>query len=201
MLNLISGVFAFHLCQVHHEALGSQITATQTDPVYEMQPFDGYPTLIGKAVATLENVHTGNQGSSGGDENTLKLQFQALMMNPEIADGSDASNFLKDGQDYYITAGVEYGQEGFIWTGMAQVTTSLQALVSRTERFARAVRFAIWLLRDPVCRNTTLRHPFTLLRATRRLRKGIPSCSCWRRSLRHRWQVCSLSSNSHWVTL
>ena len=129
MTNLTLGVFAFHLCQVHHEALGSQIRATQSDPVYEMLPFDGYPTLIGKAVATLENVHTGNQPSSG-DQNTMKLQFQALMMNPEIADGTNASNALKDGQDYYITAGVEYGQEGFTWTGMAKVTTSLQALVS-----------------------------------------------------------------------
>ena len=125
--NLISGVFAFHLCQVGHEAFGSQIVATQSDPVYEMQPFDGYPTLIGKAVAILENVHTDNRAASG-DQNKLKLQFQAVMMNPEHPE--NASIALKDGKDYYITAGVEYGQEGFVWTGQAKVTTVLQNLVS-----------------------------------------------------------------------
>ena len=93
-----------------------------------MQPFEGYPNIVGKAKATLEHVHTGNQPSNG-DQNTLKLQFQALMMNPEIADGTNASNALKDGKDYYITAGVEYGTEGFIWTGQAKVTTALQSLV------------------------------------------------------------------------
>lgn len=196
MTNIISGVFAFHLCQVQHEALGSQIRATQSDPVYEMLAFDGYPTLIGKAVATLENVHTGNQPSSG-DENTLKLQFQALMMNPEIADGTNASNALKDGQDYYITAGVEYGQEGFIWTGMAKVSTVLQALVS--PKGSRLL--ANCSLYGGIYRNTTPQCLFLRLRATRRLGKGNPRCSCWRRSSRHRWQVCSLSLNSPWVTL
>ena len=116
------------MCQVHHETMGSQIKATQSDPVYRMESFDGFPTLIGKAVAVLENVHTDNQPSSG-DHNRLQLQFQALMINPEIADGTNASNALKDGQDYYITAGVEYGQ-GFVWTGMAKVTTALKDLVS-----------------------------------------------------------------------
>ena len=123
-----SGVFAFHMCQVHHEAVGGQIKATQSDPVYRMESFDGFPTLIGKAVAVLENVHTDNQPSSG-DQNRLQLQFQALMINPEIADDTNASNALKNGTDYYITAGVEYGQQGLIWTGMAKVTTVLKDLV------------------------------------------------------------------------
>ena len=49
-------------------------------------------------------------------------------MNPEHPE--NASIALKDGKDYYITAGVEYGQEGFVWTGQAKVTTVLQNLVS-----------------------------------------------------------------------
>ena len=71
---------------------------------------------VEKASISMEQVHTsGNQGTT--DALHYEIQFQALAMNME--------EDLLDNTNYYITAGVEYGHEAYIWIGQAEISTAL----------------------------------------------------------------------------
>ena len=63
---------------------------------------------IEKAIVPYKELHT------TGDAKTAEVQFQAMLVNlPEVANG----------QNRYITAGLEYGDSTYIWVGQASITT------------------------------------------------------------------------------
>ena len=62
---------------------------------------------VEKTTLILEQLHTdGIQASD--DSNKVKVQFQAVMV---------PVNDLVTATDYFLTAGAEYGNEGFVWVG------------------------------------------------------------------------------------
>ncbi len=118
----LSGIYGFHICQVHKEepndvTFGKQVQAVQADPVYTDEPFDQYPTVVQKTTVLMEHVHTGGN-MSASDHNMIQIQFQAILVDPKTT-----ANNLKNGKDYYITAGVEYADGAYVWVGQAKVTT------------------------------------------------------------------------------
>ncbi len=116
-------MFGFHICQAHKEALGgtagTQIRAVQDYPVYTDTAYSGYSTVVKKTSLLFEKVHTDGKDASD-DKNVLQIQFQAVLVNPE-----STTNWLKNGKDYYITAGVEYADGSYIWAGQAKISTVL----------------------------------------------------------------------------
>ena len=49
-----------------------------------------------------------------GDARSVEVQFQAMLLNlPEVSDS----------QDRYITTGLTYGDESYIWVGQSHITT------------------------------------------------------------------------------
>ena len=108
---------------MNNETFGTQIQAVQYIPVYVDEPYAAYPTVTEKTIVTLENVHTDGLDSPD-DHNILRFQFQAVLVDPKIP-----TNWLKNGKDYYITAGVEYSDGAYIWVGQGKVTTVLLTTV------------------------------------------------------------------------
>ena len=73
---------------------------------------------IEKSHIRLEQVHTSNV-STGTNDNTITFQFQFILV-----DTSD-----KYTGQYYLTAGVEYGNQAYVWVGQAAITTAYQVRV------------------------------------------------------------------------
>ena len=65
-------------------------------------------------------MHTDNTNDTG-DANKIEFQFMAIVVNTD--DLFTATN-------YHITAGVEYGNEEYVWIGEATVSTDLVNEVS-----------------------------------------------------------------------
>ena len=75
-----------------------------------------HPEKVEKSKIILEEVHTGESEAIGND-NSLKFQFQAVLVDHfETATATS----------YFITAGVEYANEAYIWVSQAEIMTSLQ---------------------------------------------------------------------------
>lgn len=66
----------------------------------------------------MEQVHTSNT-SDLADDNKITFQFQFILV-----DTSD-----KYTGNYYLTAGVEYGDQAYVWVGQAAITTAYQVRV------------------------------------------------------------------------
>ena len=73
---------------------------------------------IEKSHILLEQVHTSNT-SNLVDDNKITFQFQFILV-----DTSD-----KYTGNYYLTAGVEYGNQAYVWVGQAAITTAYQVRV------------------------------------------------------------------------
>ena len=65
----------------------------------------------------LEQVHT-DSTEDAGDANKVVVQFQAVAV--DVPD-------LESARDYYLTAGVEYGNEQYVWVGQAHIRTIVVA--------------------------------------------------------------------------
>jgi len=72
---------------------------------------------VEKSSILLEQVHTGGL-EAGGDpnDNQMTLQFQAVMVNTDD---------VMSNQRYFITAGVEFGNEEYVWIGQAEIISVL----------------------------------------------------------------------------
>ena len=76
---------------------------------------------------TLEQLHT--QGlEDGGDKNKIEVKFTAVMLDVGETLGGAAAG-LAD-QTYYVTVGVSYGTQQFVWVGQQEVTVVLVDHVS-----------------------------------------------------------------------
>ena len=64
----------------------------------------------------LEQVHTEGVPDDTGDDNKVTVQFQAVAVSVDDLDTAT---------DYYLTAGVEYGHEQYVWVGQAHIKTNL----------------------------------------------------------------------------
>ena len=70
----------------------------------------------------MEQVHTSNTSTDApepADNNKITFQFQFILV-----DTSD-----KYTGNYYLTAGVEYGNQAYVWVGQAAITTAYQVRV------------------------------------------------------------------------
>ena len=63
---------------------------------------------IEKAIVPYKEIET------SGNDRSAEVQFEAMMV--DIGD-------ISGSQDRHITAGLEYGDSGYIWVGQAKVTT------------------------------------------------------------------------------
>ena len=73
-----------------------------------------------KTKITYERIHTMGTNTTSGDDNAIVFQFQAIMVDVgEITTGSN----------YYITGGMEYGSETYIWVGQQEITAAIVARV------------------------------------------------------------------------
>ena len=68
----------------------------------------------------MEQVHTTGIPDEG-NQNKLRVEFQAVLVDHEAT-----KTATKD----FITTGVEFGDEAYVWVGQAEITTSLTVTVS-----------------------------------------------------------------------
>jgi len=133
------GLTGWHICQAHVVDKGDGIEAIQENAVYEDHLKTGHPTIvrglpdvialskrfsrlqIEKTSILLEQVHTNGAEAPDTTNNQLIFQFQAVMV---------ATSDLVSNKRYYITAGVEYGDEEYVWIGQAEVISVLINRVS-----------------------------------------------------------------------
>ena len=80
--------------------------------------YDAMFPQIEKSAILLEQVHTSNT-SDAASANKITFQFQFILV-----DTSD-----KYTGSYYLTAGVEYGDQAYVWVGQAAITTAYQVRV------------------------------------------------------------------------
>ena len=71
-------------------------------------------------------MHTSNTSDSA-DDNKITFQFQFILV-----DTSD-----KYTGNYYLTAGVEYGDQAYVWVGQAAITTAYQVRVRLLSPYRR----------------------------------------------------------------
>eukprot|EP00094_Tigriopus_californicus_P011496 TCALIF_11101-PA protein Name:"Protein of unknown function" AED:0.09 eAED:0.09 QI:0/0.77/0.73/0.95/0.48/0.58/46/1495/2737 len=112
------GVAGFHICQAHVLFKGPQLKYIQDYPVYNDHSKAHYPTYIEKTKITFEQLHTNDEGSPD-DENQVKVQFQAVLVDHEQT---------QNGRQYYLTTGVDFAGQSFVWIGQAKVQTSIVPL-------------------------------------------------------------------------
>ena len=67
----------------------------------------------------MEQLHT-NDNPDGGDRNHIVVQFQAILLDLGIDANGNAAAAQTD-MLYYITAGVEYGNEEYVWIGQQEI--------------------------------------------------------------------------------
>ena len=79
-----------------------------------------FPSITEKSIIIFENLHTASNDSSSTDHSRIQIQFQAILLNLD-----DDENSLKSGNDYYITAGVEYGELLMVRQAMISTATVL----------------------------------------------------------------------------
>ena len=77
-----------------------------------------FPSIAQKSIIIFEHLHTASNSSSSIDHSRIQIQFQAILLNLD-----DDENSLKSGKDYYITAGVEYGE--LLMVRQARISTVL----------------------------------------------------------------------------
>ena len=79
---------------------------------------DRFPSIVEKSIIIFEHLHTTGSDSYAADQTRIQIQFQAILLNLD-----DDENSLESGKDYFITAGVEYGE--LLMVGQAKITTVL----------------------------------------------------------------------------
>ncbi|TRY70980.1 hypothetical protein TCAL_11101 [Tigriopus californicus] len=106
-----TGIAGFHICQAHMiDPRGSNIKAIQEYPHYTETNMHEFPNLVEKTRLQFQQVHTNN--ISDLVNNKIGVQFQAVMV---------PSPGMVNGEDYYITAGAEYGEDTYVWIYEAKV--------------------------------------------------------------------------------
>lgn len=118
-----TGIAGFSICQSTEMVSnrGDQVTVS-TGPIYKDVAKADFPTVVEKAVIDWTNVQT--TGPDGTDKNTINVQFQAMMVPlPE----------LENGKKYYVSAGIEYAEEAYVWVGQIEVTASLSGSIYNAE--------------------------------------------------------------------
>lgn len=133
----------FHICQAHVLFKGPQLKSIQEHPVYMDHSKPHYHTYVSivvkgatfrstvvsaalsnlqieKTKITFEQLHTNDEGSPDND-NEVRIQFQAVLVDHEQT---------QNGRQYYLTVGVDFAEQSFVWIGQAKIQTSIVPLVS-----------------------------------------------------------------------
>ena len=104
--------------QVAVEAIGPKVSHSADHPVYIDQMNVRFPSIVEKSIIIMEHLYTASNNSSSKDESRIQIQFQAILLNLD-----DDQNSLKSGEEYYISAGAEFGE--LLLVCQAQISTVL----------------------------------------------------------------------------
>ena len=151
-----------------------------------------FPSIVEKSIIIFNHLHVTSNDSSATDQSRIQIQFQAILLNLD-----DDENSLRSGKDYYITAGVEYGELLMVRQAMISTATVLIPNVRFNSSLFTVHRqitiFYLFRITNPTSCFTP--HP-----STRELRKATLSSSGWKRTSRHRLRISSSESCNQWDT-
>ena len=110
---------SFHICNAHEDsgARGSNVAFLTDHPYFEEETKEDYPSVNQRVSILVQDAHTSSTESEG-DDNKITFEFTSVFLNIPEESVND--------KEYYIAAGVNYGDGEYVWIGQVKVVADIQ---------------------------------------------------------------------------